>query len=253
MMFSLQKRLVRDRAAGLAFRWRRTSKVAVANFFLALVITLLAMSFLLFGLRVEGPKVRERVVSKPAKVFYIPMDHPQLQALSQFASAVPWRWEPLDESSEVNAYYTQLNSALTPIVPRQLELLEPPLLVENVRIPKVSGRSEFLPETPEANFRDKLSPKEVSKYTLSFQFEEESLNKRLIVNRDDLVEIDPKYRGSIMNYIIVVNDEGRVDFCNPFGDEKIQIAENWLRSFQFIPSEEGEVVSKVILSVDKVK
>lgn len=250
MFFSYQKKVLKDRAAGLIFRWRSYKSNYLFHLVLAFLVTVIAFTFVLFWVDVRGvEKEVEAMKGKVSEINFIASTHPQLESLPQLESPLPYRWDPELELEQDN--FGKLNKLLTIVPERELLLSKPSSYVTNIKAPKLLSHSNYLPELPK---RKQVISKTLSddkiKHSLKLNLHNKSLRQRIPSGKlSTQVDVTEEIKGKLYHYIIVVSEEGEVVFCSSQNNIEFKVVENWLRSLTFLPELGGEALCKVTVEI----
>lgn len=254
MLFSRQKKLQRDRDAGLVFCWRGGQGGNSGGLLVALLLTtgLFVAAFLGLSLSFKGAKAEPK---QSAKILLL-TDIPSEMALwidqnSPFVS----RWDPLDDQ----AHQLRVDSALTEVFQSvsqpEVSWRKMPELEAQVFTPRLleEGGSQLgrLPVAPPVN-------KVAGVYELIVSLDAYGVfEKRLPEQVSDVdIRVPMQEYGSNLRFALTLSPSGDVLYCAPVEWEDSNYAkeiENWVRVQKFKPSRTAqEQVGEVIVKV-KVK
>lgn len=250
MFFSYQKKVLKDRAVGLVFRWRSYKSDSFFHLIIAFLVTVIAFTLMLFWIDVIGiEKKAEAKKGKVNKIHFIASTHPQLESLPQLESPLPYRWDPELELEKDN--FCKLNQLLTTVPVRELLLSKPSSYVTNITTPKLLSHSDYLPELPKRKRVESITLSNAKiKHSLKLSLNSESLRERISAEKFlTQVSVAEEMKGKSYHYIIIVSEKGEVIFCSSQDNIEFKVVENWLRSLIFLPQLGAETLCKVMVEV----
>lgn len=247
MLFSRQKRLQRDRDAGLVFCWRGGQGGNRGGMLFSVIIAsaLFALSFWGLSLQFDSSKPEAR---KVAKILLLDKMSTEMALWIDQNSPFPSRWDPKDDAvhsarvkSSLEGVYQAITEPPSPWreMPETKNQLDVPNLVERGVVELGS-----LPRPQVSEGKQSVLELVVSLDSLG------DLAKRAPDQVSAINMTVPKQQyGSGLRFIVTLNPDGRVVFCAPVEWQASDFArniENWVRSQKFKPSK------KSILEVGEV-
>ncbi|MFT5882173.1 MAG: hypothetical protein ACI9FG_000673 [Crocinitomicaceae bacterium] len=251
MLFSRQKKLQRDRDAGLVFCWRGGQGGNSGGMILSVLIASSLFALAFWGVSLDF-KATKPEVRKYAKILLVDQFSTEMALWVDQNSPFPSRWDPLQDSShqervndELDGLFQQMTTPPSPWIdmPEVALPMSVPRLIEHGMV-ELGSLPKPLQNTQEKGVLalvvlvdalgglEKRKPKEFSPM--------------------DVVIPEQAY-GSALRFVVTLDAKGNVLFIAPAewreGEYEMKI-ENWLRRQQFLPSksiglEVGEVTVRV--------
>lgn len=253
MLFSRQKKLQRDRDAGLVFCWRGGQGGNRGGLLIAIALTTGVFVAAFLGLSLSFKRVKSEP-KQSAKILLL-TDIPSEMALwIDQNSPFPSRWDPLVDGSHQLRVDEALIEVFRDVSQPTIPWREMPEVEEQVFTPRLleTGVVQLghLPAAPPVN-------KVVGVYELVVSLDaygsfEERLPERL---SDVDIRVPMQEYGSNLRFAVTLNSGGDVTYCAPVeweGSSYAKEIENWVRLQRFKSSSDLQQVGEVIVKV-KVK
>lgn len=247
-LFSHKKKLVKDRLTGLSFRWRGGFTANKVGYFIATLVTVGTLALMLYGVKIEVPRELEIKKVDEGRITYIDADHEGIQAITQFSSPFPDRWNPAEDEEVLQRVFSKIQGEAL-----NQKLISMPLFrvskeETSHKLPDAFVQKTFLPEVQKIKSKER-----VEEGIAGFELVEidAALLKRLTSDSLENNRTQWANRGTSANYFIHVNQNGKVVFCCLVGDSELSGAEIWLRNLEFAKGE--FVISKVLVEVKKME
>lgn len=253
MLFSFHKKVLRDRAAGLVFGWRTYNRNGFFHSILAISVTILLVTFLLFGFEVklEGNRSSSSTDGSVYKtVQYISVDHEQISELKHFRSPLPEKVKLYSKFDQT--LLKELKTKMLEVPAPKVELAVVSALIKPLNLPELVVKSNFLPVRPIVEQRDLGKSERVVKVVLDDTSRKLPLDLLKAINESDKWMAPPQYLGKELSYTVIIDKLGKIVFCSLSRGEEIKPIENWLRSISF-PQRNKEIIINIGLKVVKEK
>ncbi len=250
MTFFFKKKLIKDRIAGLSFRWRGGARSNSSGAIVATVFTFSAAFFLLYAVNVETPQFNVQKKLNVSQVHLISAEDEQISSLRQFASPLPDRWDPVDDPHVDQRVSTAMRLGLLKQNTRPLALIPIPANTYDLTLPKVVNRTTLLNRL-HAPSNHKKPEKGTCEASLNFSSAE--LEQQLLTQLNSFpYPLEWNQRGLSDTFILNINSQGKVVLCTPVGTVAIKGTETWLRQLRFKPSPKATRLSKLTFKVKGV-
>ncbi|MEO1856874.1 MAG: hypothetical protein ABGY95_05855 [Rubritalea sp.] len=251
MLFSRQKKLQRDRHAGLVFCWRGGQSGNRGGMVFSVLIAsgLFALAFWGISLDFKTTKPESR---KYAKILLVDEFSAEMSLWVDQNSPFPSRWDPLEDGAHQDRVDSELNVLFQQMTTPPSPWLEMPNVAIPLSVPALIERGVVelgsLPKVMVYKPKKEVLELVVSLAALG-EFEKRQPRAILPMN----VVIPKQAYGSILRFVVTLDARGKVVFIAPSewreGEYEKKI-ENWLKMQQFAPSksddlEVGEVSIKV--------
>jgi hypothetical protein len=251
MLFSRQKKLERDRDAGLVFCWRGGQGGNRGGMILSFLIASSVFALAFWGISLDF-KATKPELRKYAKILLVDQFSSEMALWVDQNSPFPSRWDPLVDSGhqervndELNGLFQQMTTPPSPWIdmPKVAPYLSSPRLIELGAVELGS-----LPMPLQGKQKKGVLELVVFVDTLG-ELEKRKPKEFLPVD----VLIPERAYGSVLRFLVTLDAKGDVLFIAPAewreGEYEKNI-ENWLRMQKFIPSksldlEVGEVTVRV--------
>ncbi len=242
-----KKKLLRDRAQGLAFGWRNQGASSPIVVIAALVVTALGVLFLFFGLSVKAPITFSEKKENIAIVSYISESHPQLASASQLYSPLPPRWDPLGDDTVMERVWGRLHRDIVTPPKRKVKLIPPKPLELDVTLPLIAGETDILPKIQA--LKKSVKPQQ-GECSLALNIHNEELSARLTNELEYKGTLLWDDRGKSATYFVMVDELGVVQLCSPAGSQELPGVEAWIRTLKFTPTETVSAISKFEVTIE---
>lgn len=251
MLFSRQKRLQRDRDAGLVFCWRGGQGGNRGGMFFSVVIASLLFTIAFWGLSLSFDKSKPEP-RKVAKILLLDKMTTGMALWIDQNSPFPSRWDPKDDVAHSMRVKSSLEGVYQAITEPPSPWREMPDVVTELDAPNLVQRGVVelgsLPKPLVSAHQPSVLELVVSLDAIG------DLAKRTPDTVSAINVTIPKQEyGSGLRFIVTLNSKGRVVFCAPVEWQASDYAmniENWVRSQKFKSSkskdlEVGEVFVRV--------
>ena len=252
MLFSRQKKLKRDREAGLVFCWRGGQGGNRGGLLFALLTAsgIFALAFWVISLSFNIPKPESR---KFAKILLLDGVSTEMALWVDQNTPFPSRWDPQSDIVHQKRVSDSLNGVFQQITEPRSAWREMPKLEGSVFTPKLVKRGGVqLGTLPKVE--DISKGRGVFELIVNLDVDG-ALGKRLPEQVSGIeMKVPMQEYGSSLRLILTVDEEGRVIYCLPVEWQASDYAkniENWVRTQRFKPAKNlGLVVGEATVSVE---
>ena len=251
MLFSRQKKLQRDRDAGLVFCWRGGQGGNRGGMILSVLIASSMFALAFWGISLDFTAAKPEL-RKYAKILLVDQFSTKMTLWVDQNSPFPSRWDPLLDTGHQERVNDELNELFQQMTVPPSPWIDMPEVALPLSVPRLTeyGKVELgkLPKPLQNKQKKGVLELDV------FLDTHGGIGKR---KPEELLPINvviPEHAyGSIMRFVVTLDAKGKVLFIAPaeWRDGKYEKnIENWLRMQQFVPSkskslEVGEVTVRV--------
>ncbi len=257
MLFSSRKKLVKDREAGLVFRWRGGTGTNRGGFTIAFLLTLI---FFVTGFSLVRVKVKPEISPNRyrASIIQLGMMSDDLAWWIEKNSPYLDSWYEDMEALGGNSVNRKLMATIelenaTPPAWRDVEIKSIELTVPSI-FTKAEVEFPPLESLPQSSEQSVIQPQ----WQMVLHSEHADQVKRLPERRDyPLISNLPReWYGRSLSLLVQLNQAGEVLHTIPlkWSDDKTeQLIETWIQTLQFAPSARQQETIEVIVSIGAKK
>lgn len=251
MLFSRQKKLQRDRDAGLVFCWRGGQGGNRGGLFISIILALVLFAGAFWGLSLNF-KVTQSDSKQTAKILLLDSVSSEMALWIDQNTPFPSRWDPqndTDHQQRVDRAMRQVFQGMSrPVSP----WIEMPEVVKNLDAPRfIEPSAVQLGNLPIASTTAK--PQGVFELIIALDAYGDLSQRLPDVVSDVRVKIPMQEYGSDLRFSVTLDSSGSVLYCAPvewLTSDYAKNIENWVRVQQFKPSSKleqqvGEVTVRV--------
>lgn len=247
LFFSRRKKMIRDREAGMVFRWRGSRSGNTGGLTLAILLTTGVFALAFVGLNIRGDK-KAPTTRRSAEIMLIEAGDPRLVQWLDGGSPFPARWDPELSKEHMGRVADVLEDNFAEVAARDFDWRELPDGLGGIETPAIYEAGQLIfPSLPEVAGVDRAEG------NVAFEVRGEVMgvggDRMPDVWREFSRDIPAEEYGKQWRWFVTLGANGEVEYCapvEPFEGDFSSLLERWLRVQNFKVGEAGVTIEVLV-------